>query len=236
MDKQAALITDLPSTVVAADTETTGLSDGHRVIEVGLVKIINRKITHHKFQAYFNPERAIDDGAAQVHGITTAFLNDKPLFKESINKIKAFIGDTPLVFHNAVFDTGFLSNEFTLAGTSWDCVLPNNKVIDTLKIARRIYPGARHSLDALCDRLEINRANRTRHGALLDAEILAKVYLAMTSGQQGLQLNNTPVIPSSVNQNSHDASPFFIGRANDNELSKHLIFLNNLKIDPSKQW
>ena len=175
--------------LVVLDTETTGLDEkaGHRVIELGAVAISDRKHNDEQFHSYLNPERGIDAGALEVHGITESFLADKPLFKDVVESFVEFVTGAELVIHNAPFDLGFLNNELELAGDSRRledlCT-----VTDTLKLARELHPWQRNSLDALCRRYGVDNSGRTLHGALLDAEILADVYLAMTGGQTDLQL------------------------------------------------
>jgi DNA polymerase-3 subunit epsilon len=172
---------------VVLDTETTGIGHelGHRVIEIGCVELINRKLTGKTFHTYLNPQRTVDDGAFRVHGISTEFLDDKPLFKDIIKEFVHFIKDAQLIIHNAPFDVGFLNAEFKRA--KWpSCIDDHSTVLDTLVLARQKHPGQRNSLDALCKRYDVNNSNRQLHGALLDAEILAFVYLAMTGGQRKL--------------------------------------------------
>lgn len=170
---------------IVLDTETTGLSpqDGHRVIEVGCVEMLNRRLTGNNFHAYINPERVIDAGAMRVHGISNEFLQDKPRFAALIEDFIAYIRGAELIIHNASFDVGFLNNEFRLIGDHYQTVEKHSAVFDTLMYARRLHPGQKNSLDALCKRYNVNNANRQLHGALLDAELLAQVYLAMTGGQ-----------------------------------------------------
>lgn len=175
---------------IVLDTETTGLEwrQGHRVIEIGCVEIAGRKLTGRRFHCYLNPEREIDAGAAAVHGITSDFLQDKPKFVDVAAEFLDFVRGGELVIHNAPFDMGFLEHEFSLAGLEAlgrQCA----GVIDTLKLAKELHPGRKASLDALCDRFEIDNAHRTLHGALLDAELLAEVYLAMTRGQESLMID-----------------------------------------------
>ncbi len=167
------------------DTETTGLSpqDGHRVIEVGCVELINRRLTGNNFHAYINPGRTIDAGAMRVHGISNEFLKDKPRFEHLIDSFIDYIRGAELIIHNASFDVGFLNNEFKLTGPRYQKIESHSTVLDTLSVARRMHPGQKNSLDALCKRYNVNNANRQLHGALLDAELLAHVYLAMTGGQ-----------------------------------------------------
>jgi DNA polymerase III subunit epsilon len=167
---------------IVLDTETTGLDPlaGHRVVEVGCIELENLVATGRSFQAYFNPEREMPQGAMDVHGLTDAFLSDKPLFAERIDEMLEFIGDAQLVIHNAQFDLGFLNAELERAGRARLI----NSHIDTVSLARRKFPGQRASLDALCERLGVENSHRTKHGALLDAELLAEVYLELSGGRQ----------------------------------------------------
>jgi DNA polymerase-3 subunit epsilon len=172
---------------VVLDTETTGIGheQGHRVIEIGCVELIDRKLTGKHFHVYLNPERPVDEGAFRVHGISDEFLQDKPLFKDRVSEFLQFVGGAQLVIHNAVFDVGFLNAE--LRHVQWKKKLEDYcDVFDTLTYAREKFPGQRNSLDALCKRFGIDHFNREFHGALLDSEILAFVYLAMTGGQSSL--------------------------------------------------
>ncbi|MDX1490068.1 MAG: DNA polymerase III subunit epsilon [Pseudohongiellaceae bacterium] len=176
---------------IVLDTETTGLdpAQGHRVIEIGGVEIENRRLTGRHYHVYLNPDREIDEEAEQVHGISSAFLADKPRFHQILDEFMEFVKGSELVIHNAPFDVGFLNHELKLAGKA-DTVLENSCLItDTLVMARKKHPGQRNSLDALCKRYEVDNSQRELHGALLDAEILADVYLAMTGGQTFLQLS-----------------------------------------------
>lgn len=173
---------------VVLDTETTGLSplDGHRIIEIGCVELVNHVPTGKVYQCYLNPQRQVPQGALAVHGITDAFLADKPLFADVADALVAFLGDAPLVIHNAEFDIGFLNHEF---GRVQQPELPMSRAIDTVEMARRKFFGAAASLDALCRRFEIDLADRTLHGALKDALLLAEVYLELLGGRQpGLHL------------------------------------------------
>ena len=176
---------------IVLDTETTGLEpkQGHRVIEIGAVELIDRERTGDTFHTYLNPQREIDQGALQVHGIDADFLADKPLFGDISEALVAFIKDAELVMHNAPFDVGFLDHELSLLPGSAPRIADLCKVTDSLLLARRKYPGQRHSLDALCRHLKVDNSARELHGALLDAEILADVYLAMTGGQTALFTN-----------------------------------------------
>ena len=169
---------------IILDTETTGLDprQGHRVIEIAAVELLNRRLTGQYFHRYLNPDRDIDEGALQVHGLTREFLEDKPCFADVVDEFKAFIKGAELIIHNAPFDIGFLNHELSLL----EIPALQNEVIDTLKLAREMHPGKKNSLDALCGRYEIDNAHRTLHGALLDTALLAEVYLAMTRGQHSL--------------------------------------------------
>ncbi len=172
---------------VVLDTETTGLeaSLGHRVIEIGAVEITNRRLTRRHFHKYLNPEREIEAGALEVHGLTFEFLQDKPRFREIASELLEFVSGAELIIHNALFDVCFLDNELALAGLE-PIAAYCPMITDTLRMARDLHPGKRNSLDALCERYEVNNSARTLHGALLDAELLAEVYLAMTRGQEAL--------------------------------------------------
>ncbi len=175
---------------IILDTETTGLepSLGHRIIEIGAVEMVNRRLTGNRFHQYLNPGREIDPGAIEVHGITNEMLADKPGFASIAEDFLAFVKDAELVIHNAPFDTGFINHELALLGAA--APLANIEslcaVLDTLKFARRLRPGQKNDLDSLCRHYNIDNSKRTLHGALLDAEILADVYLAMTGGQATL--------------------------------------------------
>lgn len=174
--------------LVVLDTETTGLNpqEGHRIIEIGCVELVNRRLTGKRFHVYINPERIIDVGAIEVHGITNEFLQDKPCFADVVNDFIAFIQDAELVIHNAPFDVGFINYEFSRLDNGTGTVTDYSKVFDTLTYARKKHPGQRNSLDALCKRYGIDNSHRDLHGALLDAEILADVFLLMTGGQSSL--------------------------------------------------
>jgi DNA polymerase-3 subunit epsilon len=178
---------------VVLDTETTGLNpqEGHRIIEIGCVELINRRLTKNHFHVYINPERTIDAGAIEVHGITNEFLTNKPLFKDVIHDFIAFIRDAELIIHNAPFDVGFLNHELALLAGNRGRIEDVSSVFDSLVYARKKHPGQRNSLDALCKRYGIDNSHRDLHGALLDAEILADVYLLMTGGQGSLLDDDT---------------------------------------------
>jgi DNA polymerase-3 subunit epsilon len=173
---------------VVLDTETTGINpkEGHKIIEIGCVELLNRRLTQNRFHVYLNPDREIDAGAIEVHGITNDFLQDKPRFADIAKDFMAFTRDAELIIHNAPFDVGFLNHELALLNKNPQTVESNSSVFDTLTYARKKHPGARNSLDALCKRYGIDNSHRDLHGALLDAEILADVYLIMTGGQASL--------------------------------------------------
>jgi DNA polymerase-3 subunit epsilon len=177
---------------IVLDTETTGLepSDGHRIIEIGCVELINRRVTGNTYHQYIQPEREIDPGAIEVHGITNESLVDKPRFADIAEEFLSFITGAELVIHNAPFDVGFINHEFRMLPNRPGTVEDFCTVVDTLTMARRLHPGQRNSLDALCRRYEIDNSQRELHGALLDAEILADVYLTMTGGQGSLSLDS----------------------------------------------
>jgi DNA polymerase-3 subunit epsilon len=168
---------------IVFDTETTGLNpvSGDRMVEIGCVEMYNRVETGRTYHAYFNPDRIMPSDAEAVHGLTNVFLSDKPRFFERVEELLQFIGDSPLVAHNAGFDFGFLNFELELCGRSPVCM---SRMVDTLALARSKHPGAKHSLDALCVRFGIDRSHRIKHGALLDAQLLAQVYVELTGGRQ----------------------------------------------------
>ncbi len=180
---------------IVFDTETTGLDPqgGDRLVEIGCIEMVNRVETGRTFHGYFNPQRTMPAAAEAVHGLSDAFLADKPLFAERVAELLEFLGDSPLVAHNAGFDFGFLDMELALCGHE---PLSRERMIDTVALARTRHPGAKNSLDALCTRYGIDRSHRTKHGALLDAELLAQVYVELTGGRQiglGLAAETTVV-------------------------------------------
>jgi DNA polymerase-3 subunit epsilon len=175
---------------VILDTETTGLEakEGHRIIEIGCLELIGRRLTERRFHHYINPERASDEGAVAVHGLTDEFLADKPKFADVADEFLAFVRDAEIIIHNAAFDVEFLDAELArLKRPAFSTLC--GKVTDSLKLARELHPGKRNSLDALCERYQVSNAHRTLHGALLDAGLLADVYLAMTRGQDTLEIS-----------------------------------------------
>jgi len=225
---------------IALDTETTGIdfTDGHRVIEIGCIEMDNRRITGREYHCYLNPERDIDEGAARVHGLTLDKLKGEPLFKDVVDEFLKFISDSELIIHNAKFDLGFLNNELSLIGQSESSIESYAMVLDTLKMARGMHPGKKNSLDALCNRYEIDRSMRQVHGALIDAELLAKVYLVMTGGQETLDLEQVSNIQKSKKNNirtNNDLSLKVI-QANASELEAHETFLSNMEENGSCLW
>ncbi len=175
---------------IVLDTETTGLdpAQGHRIIEIGALEVIDRKLTGRSFHVYINPQRVVEQEAIEVHGITNEFLQDKPVFAQVADEFLEFIKDSELVIHNAPFDVGFMDHEFQLLRRNIGKTTDYCTILDTLVMAREMRPGQRNSLDALCRAYGVDNSNRTFHGALLDAELLADVYLMMTGGQTKLEL------------------------------------------------
>lgn len=212
------------------DTETTGLdpAQGHRVIEIAAVEVINRRLTNNHFHFYLNPDREIDIGAQQVHGISLEFLQDKPRFPEVVEDFLKFIAGGELIIHNAPFDVGFLNMELGLLGRGkiQECCVG---IIDTLKMAKEMRPGQRNNLDALCRVYGIDNSSRTLHGALLDAELLADVYLAMTRGQESLMMDMAET-PSNVGTEtvSVRTQPLMVIAADATELEAHQQYLVGL--------
>ncbi len=179
---------------VVLDTETTGLepAEGHRIIEIGCVEMVNRRRTARTYHHYLNPDRDIDDGAVAVHGITREQLASSPRFGEVAQELIDFLRDAEVVIHNAPFDVGFLNAELARLGEAWGTLSDHCRITDTLAMARELHPGQRNNLDALCKRYNVDNSGRTLHGALLDAEILSDVYLRMTGGQATLLLDESP--------------------------------------------
>ncbi len=215
---------------IILDTETTGLEvgEGHRVIEIGCVELVNRRVTARNFHHYLNPDRAIDAGAQEVHGISNAFLADKPRFADIAASLLEYLRGAELVIHNAAFDIGFLDREFELAGYG-ERLGQICGVVDTVLMARRMHPGQKASLDALCKRYGVDNSNRDLHGALLDARLLADVYLAMTGGQSALLLDRetsgaasaAPTLEGLRELFDSAGAPLRVIRANEGELSAH---------------
>jgi len=217
---------------IVLDTETTGLepSEGHRIIEVGCVELADRRLTGNTYHQYIQPDRGIDAGAVEVHGITSEFLADKPRFADIASEFLDFIRDAELVIHNAPFDVGFIDHEFALLKKSPGRVTDYCAVVDTLAMARRLHPGQRNNLDALCRRYEIDNSQRDLHGALLDAEILADVYLRMTGGQVSLSLDSQTNLQgeqlNEIRRLAADREPLRVITASDVEAAAHAARLD----------
>ncbi len=177
---------------IVLDTETTGIDpkEGHRMIEIGCVEMVKRRVTNNDYHQYLQPQREIEAEAQAVHGITPEFLADKPLFSSVVDEFMEYVKGAELIIHNAPFDVGFINNELKLLNSKWGKLEDHCTILDTLVMARDKYPGQRNSLDALCKRLDVNNQHRELHGALLDSQILADVYLAMTGGQKNLMLGS----------------------------------------------
>lgn len=219
---------------IVLDTETTGLdaSAGHRIIEIGCVEILNRRITGNNYHQYYQPERDIDAAAQEVHGISNEFLADKPLFAAVWEEFLRYVDGAELIIHNAPFDTGFINHELQRVGYS-RTIEEHCQVLDSLAFARKTFPGQRNSLDALCKRLEIDNSRRTLHGALLDSEILADVYLRMTGGQTDLLLESDAdtgnVIERSVEVIDQSCASNTVVAANSDEMTAHTAWLERLQ-------
>ena len=213
---------------IILDTETTGFEphNGDRIIEIGAVEMVKRRLTNNNYHQYINPQRTVPQDAIDVHGITDEFLSDKPLFANVVDDFMEYVQGAELIIHNAPFDVGFINNELSLlVNNRWGKIEDHCVINDSLKLARKTYPGQRNSLDALCKRLYIDNSNRTLHGALLDSEILADVYLAMTGGQTALMLAADDSNNSDTNMLSRkvrlDRPALKILKANAEELSLH---------------
>jgi DNA polymerase-3 subunit epsilon len=220
---------------IVFDTETTGLSpqNGDRLVEIGCVEMFNRVETGRTFHSYFNPGRAMPSEAEAVHGLSERFLSDKPLFDEICEALLDFIGDSPLVAHNATFDFGFINHELGSCGRPTVCT---SRMIDTLALARQRYPGAKHSLDALCTRFGVDRSLRIKHGALIDAQLLAQVYVELTGGRQiglGLVAEAIGPDPGDSDARSDGLEPMIVATIrpprphapSDEELARHAAFV-----------
>ncbi len=219
---------------IVLDTETTGLSPeaGHRIIEIGALELINRRLTGKQFHYYLNPDRDVDYGAQKVHGLTRAFLKDKPRFPEIVREFLAFIRDAELIIHNAPFDIGFLNYELSLHDKSLGIISDYAQVLDSLVLARKQHPNQKNSLDALSKRYEIDCFDRELHGALLDSKILAQVYLSMTGGQADLSLEleeSSKVIVENKEQAEQQHQPFKVIYADTTELAIHEQYLQKIK-------
>ena len=220
------------------DTETTGLypAHGHRIIEIAAIEMVNRRPTNNHFHVYLNPEREIDPAAQEVHGITLEFLQDKPLFEAIARDMMGFIGDAELIIHNAPFDVGFLNSELGRIGLQ-PIETMCGKITDTLKMAKDSRPGQRNNLDALCRHFGIDNSKRTLHGALLDAELLAEVYMAMTRGQDSLMMDLEQTQNVAANQFDGNLERMLkVVRANETELMAHEAYIKSLTKSGAKTW
>jgi len=212
------------------DTETTGLdpNQGHRVIEIAAVEMSNRQLTNNHYHTYLNPERDIDSAAQEVHGITLDFLQDKPLFNDISNDFLSFIKDAEIIIHNAPFDVGFLNMELGKVSLG-KLETYVSSIFDSLLLAKEIRPGQRNNLDALCKSYGIDNTSRTLHGALLDAQLLSDVYLAMTRGQEGFEINFTSNLEN-INIGDANQSELIIIEPKKDEVKLHKEFLSNIKM------
>ena len=232
---------------IVLDTETTGLStaQGHRIIEIGCLELVNRRLTGREYHCFLNPDRDIDEGAERVHGISRADLETQPRFHEIVDEFLQFVSGAELIIHNAEFDVGFIEQELKLMNHPQPAIREHAEVLDTLALARKLHPGQRNSLDALCKRYEVDASKRNVHGALIDAELLAHVYLAMTGGQTALSLDDDDTVGallaarqsrrkrSSYNGQKHD---LIVIRATEDEAAAHDAMLEKLRAAGDCVW
>jgi DNA polymerase III subunit epsilon len=234
---------------IVLDTETTGLStaQGHRIIEIGCVELVNRRLTGREFHRFLNPDRDIDEGAERVHGISRADLENQPRFPEIASELLEFLAGAELVIHNADFDVGFLEHELGLMQHPQPEIARHCQVLDTLSLARELHPGQRNTLDALCKRYEVDASKRYVHGALIDAELLARVYLAMTGGQTALVLDGDEDGTGTAFAGGESASPgegagerplhdLPVLRASASEAAAHEALLAKLRANGACVW
>ncbi len=234
---------------IVLDTETTGLStaQGHRIIEIGCVELVNRRLTGREYHRFVNPERDIDEGAERVHGISLADLENEPRFHEIADELLEFLRGAELVIHNAEFDVGFLDHELKLMKHPQPAVTDHASVLDTLTLARELHPGQRNSLDALCKRYEVDASKRDVHGALIDSELLARVYLAMTGGQTALLLDESEDAAgepdahadgagSTQHLNAGEGLSLVVVRADEDENKAHDQLLERLRAGGNCVW
>jgi len=228
---------------IVLDTETTGLatSQGHRIIEIGCIEIVNRRFTGREYHSFLNPERDIDEGAEAVHGMSRADLENQPRFSDIADEFLEFIKDGELVIHNAEFDVGFLEYELTLMKHPQAEITKHATVLDTLSLARKLHPGQRNSLDALCKRYNVDASRRNVHGALIDAELLAKVYLAMTGGQAALSLDQEVVEIAKTAEETDSRTArselnLVVVRANEEENAAHEALLDKMQASGDCVW
>jgi len=221
---------------VVLDTETTGLEpqNGHRIIEIGCVEISHRRITGRHYQQFLDPKREVDEGAAEVHGLTSKDLAGRPEFARIVDDFMEFVNGAELIIHNAPFDLGFINMELERIDSKWDAIENYCGVLDTLNYARKLHPGQRNSLDALCKRYDVANSHRELHGALLDAELLAEVYLAMTGGQESLNLESSEkshkTDPPSLAQKTINEANLRIISVPDDELKNHKETLSKMVV------
>lgn len=220
---------------VVLDTETTGLatSEGHRIIEIGAIELVNRRLTGRRYHRFLDPEREIDGGAERVHGISVEDLRGQPKFAEVAEEFLDFVRDSELVIHNADFDIGFLEHELELMDHQAPSMRAHADVLDTLALARSMHPGQRNSLDALCKRYEVDASGRDLHGALIDADLLARVYLAMTGGQTALSLDAAPRVGAETRAVSHERKRpaglrLIVTQPTEDELAAHEALLDKM--------
>ena len=239
---------------IVLDTETTGLStaQGHRIIEIGCIEMVNRRITGREFHRFLNPERDIDEGAEAVHGISRAQLDTEPYFRDVVDEFLEFVAGSELIIHNADFDVGFIEYELELMQHPQPKLEHHCRVLDTLSLARELHPGQRNSLDALCKRYEVDASKRDVHGALIDSELLARVYLAMTGGQSSLLLDEEestedaggPSGPTVIGEDSPDAGatdvkrrvPTVVIEPTADELAAHEAMLEKIRKAGACVW
>ena len=222
---------------IVLDTETTGLepSQGHRIIEIGCVEMQNRRLTGNNYHQYLQPDRDIDEGAQNVHGISNAFLADKPRFSDIVDELLDYLRGAELIIHNAPFDVGFINHELKLAGEGYGCLEDYCAITDTLQMARKMRPGKKNNLDALCREYDVNNSHRDLHGALLDSELLAEVYLRMTGGQSALLLDSADETREAgagagrpVRRLPADRPPLAVVAASEEEAAAHQAFLERM--------
>jgi DNA polymerase III subunit epsilon len=226
---------------IIIDTETTGLepAKGHRIIEIGCVELINRQLTNNNFHCYINPQRKIEAEAIEIHGITNEFLQDKPFFEDILEDFLTFIDGAELIAHNAAFDTNFINHEIRLLDKKANPLNSYATIFDTLALARKMFPGQRNNLDALCKRYKIDLSTRKLHGALLDAQLLAEAYLLMTGGQRSLfadtelSTTNEPT-KASIQKTGKNRAELPIIRANSSETTAHESIIKSIKNNSGK--
>ena len=223
---------------VVLDTETTGLEPqgGHRIIEIGCVEISHRRLTGRHYQQFLDPKREVDEGASEVHGLTSKDLAGRPEFVGVVDDFMEFVNGAELIIHNAPFDLGFINMELERIDSKWGAIENYCSVLDTLNHARKLHPGQRNSLDALCKRYDVVNSHRELHGALLDAELLAEVYLAMTGGQESLDLEGSEQarqnVVSVVTQKAIDEANLTVVAVSDDELKDHTKILSDMVTAP----